>query len=107
MIDPASTTWIVFPDPTMTVDLSLDARCWIVSLEECTSFNVFVDNSYLWTVDADAMKKQVLSGDHELAVGGSTRSKHEGIDDGAFLITVGSTILSVSVVVTANMNARG
>ena len=55
----------------------------------------------------DAIKRYaLLSGAQELAVGISKRSRHEDIDEGAFLRSDGSTSASESVVVATSIERR-
>lgn len=44
-----------------------------------------------------------MSGDHELAIGTSRRSRHDGMEEGPFLSVTGSEMLRASVVVAANI----
>jgi hypothetical protein len=57
----------------------------------------------LWIVLEDAIKRLVLSGDHELATGVAMRSRQAGIEDGNFLRRPESTMPKVSVVVVASI----
>jgi hypothetical protein len=65
---------------------------------------MFEEESYLWMVLEDAIKRLMLSGDHELATGDAIRSRQAGIEDGNFLRRAESTIPKVSVVVVASIS---
>lgn len=63
----------------------------------------FEAGSYLWIHWEDERKREALSGDQTLAVGGESRDWQDGIEDGARLRVAGSTTVSSSVVAIANI----
>jgi hypothetical protein len=64
----------------------------------------FVEESYLWIVLEDAIKRLTLSGAQAQATGVAIRSKQAGTEDGSFLRVTESTIPNVSVVVVASIS---
>ena len=67
------------------------------------SRRVFELGSYFWMLPAEAMYRDALSGDHELAVGVSSNVKQDGRDEGARLRAAGSAVVSASLDASANM----
>lgn len=67
------------------------------------SRRVFELGSYLWMLPAEAMYRDALSGDHELAVGVSSNARHDGKDEGARLSAAGSAVVRASLDASANM----
>jgi hypothetical protein len=93
----------------MIASLSFEMSARIDS-DPSTSYTpriIFDEESYLWIVLEDAMKRLMLSGDQELAIGVAMRSRQAGIEDGNFLRREGSTIPKVSVVVVASISSGG
>lgn len=78
VVEPHSRTWTLSPAPKITGDFPFTTKEVIYSEVEKISTKEWCSASYLWIVSAEAIKRDLLSEDHELATGGERRARVDG-----------------------------